>query len=84
MQKVRKADIVLDKTCGACPEQYNALLDGQIVGYLRLRHGHFTVDCRGEEVYSACPKGDGIFDHDERDAYLRKAVKAIVKKLRED
>lgn len=72
--------IVLKKTCNACPEQYDAFLDGKMVGYLRLRHGSFTVQCPGYDgrlVYSATPRGDGIFEHDERDFYLRHAVKAI-------
>lgn len=77
-------------TCGACPEQYDAYLvkeKGQAerrVGYLRLRHGHFKVlypDVGGEIVYEASPKGDGIFDDDERDYYLRFAVDAIQRKL---
>ena len=72
--------IRLVMTCGACPEQYDAY-DGDVqVGYLRLRHGFFTVNCphhEGEEVYSACPEGDGIFEEHERDYYLRFAVDAI-------
>lgn len=85
--KIKKSDIKLECTCGACPEQYNATLNGEVVGYLRLRHGCFTVHylhASGEQIYSACPIGDGIFEHNERDGYLRKAVKAIVKKLREE
>ena len=67
-------------TCGACPEQYYAFEGDKQVGYLRLRHGCFTVecpDCGGDEVYSASPVGDGIFEEDERDYYLRFAVDAI-------
>lgn len=34
----------LFKTCGACPEQYDALTEtNKVIGYLRLRHGIFTV-----------------------------------------
>jgi hypothetical protein len=33
--------IELTLTCGACPEQYDAHLNGARVGYLRLRHGRF-------------------------------------------
>lgn len=36
-------DIELRQTCAACPEQYDAYLNGELVGYLRLRHGHFRV-----------------------------------------
>jgi hypothetical protein len=74
--------IKLVLTCGACPEQYDAfdVETGQQVGYLRLRHGGFRVDvpdCGGRTVYAAEPKGDGIFDDDEREHYLREAVAAI-------
>ena len=70
----------LQETCGACPEQYDVYKDGEICGYLRLRHGHFSVDypdCGGETIYTASPNGDGIFDEDEREFYLMEAVKAI-------
>jgi len=67
----------LDKTCGACPEQYDVYLDGVEVGYMRLRHGFFTVECQGEEVYSASPNGDGEFEDDEREHYLNEGCKAI-------
>lgn len=70
-----------DLTCGACPEQYNVYLDGLQIGYLRLRHGNFRADykyCGGETVYFARPKGDGIFDDNERLDYLRKAGKSLL------
>lgn len=73
--------IRLVQTCGACPEQYDALDEhGRHVGYLRLRHGNFTVECPdygGQLVYSAQPEGDGCFTSDEQDRYLRYAVQAI-------
>jgi hypothetical protein len=55
-----------------------------VVGYLRLRHGFFRVDyphCGGETIYTAEPKGDGIFEDDERDFFLEMAVTAIRNKL---
>ena len=74
----------LEMTCGACPEQYDAYdVQGEgesSIGYLRLRHGSFTVeypDVGGELVYSAHPKGDGIFYKEERDYYLTAACKAL-------
>lgn len=86
-----EADYVIDglalvQTCGACPEQYDVFNGrGQNVGYLRLRHGRFSVDCPfGNEVYSAHPEGDGIFESNERDHYLRKAVKDIKKELKKE
>ena len=73
--------IRLDKTCDACPEQYDAFDEsGRLIGYLRLRHGYFTVQCPdagGDLVYSAEPEGDGIFGDIERDIYLLAAKKAI-------
>jgi len=77
-------EITLVQTCFACPEQYEAFLDGKLVGYLRLRHGFFRVDypdAGGETIYSAETKGDGIFSRDERDFHLEMAKKAISLKL---
>lgn len=74
--------IRLEQTCGACPEQYDAFLaNGELVGYLRLRHGYFSVRCPnsgGEVVYDAEPKGDGLFEYEERDAYIEAACAAIL------
>lgn len=78
-------DIRLERTCYACPEQYDAYdPDGRQVGYLRLRHGRFTVDmpdAGGTEVYNAAPIGDGIFAEDERDRYLGVARQKIADHL---
>lgn len=85
-EKITTKDIVLVETCGACPEQYDAMYNGEQVGYLRLRHGYFRVDyphCMGEKIYGAEPRGDGCFDVDERDYYLEQAKLAIIKKLNE-
>ena len=74
-------DIVLDQTCGACPEQYDAYIGGVQVGYLRLRHGTFRVDCPtsgGETVYRAYPDGDGCFMDHERARHLAAARQAIL------
>ena len=74
------SEIELRMTCGACPEQYDAFLDGRRVGYLRLRHGAFRVDCPecgGETVYTAAPVGDGEFEPEERDRFLEAAKTAI-------
>lgn len=57
---MKKSEIELIQTCGACPEQYEAYYKDHQVGYLRLRHGYFSVSCNtsgGIEVYSAHPKG---------------------------
>jgi len=76
------ADVHLDMTCGACPEQYDATIGNQVVGYLRLQHGHFTVECPttgGAYVYEAEPVGDGMFENWEREKYLTAAKEAILK-----
>lgn len=71
----------LKKTCWACPEQYDLFDKNQnMIAYFRLRHGCFTVeclDCDGEVVYYAEPKGDGLFEDDERDFYMTEGIKAV-------
>lgn len=76
--------IKLVKICWACPERYVARLNGAVVGNLRLRHGHFTVECPngfhgvgGDIVFEASPMGDGLFMEEEREHYLQKAKEAI-------
>lgn len=73
-------DFRLVQTCGACPEQYDVFDGDEQVGYLRLRHGHFTAsypDVMGETVYAASTRGDGIFETDERDEHIKAALEAI-------
>lgn len=82
MERLKIGDnvYVLTQTCESCPEQYNVTRGGEQVGYLRLRHGRFTVeipDVGGRLVYDARPLGDGAFDDDEREGYLKHAVEAI-------
>ena len=75
---------ILEKTCSACPEQYDVYLDNKQVGYLRLRHGYFTCnypDCSGELIHVDCPKGDGEFCDDERDFHIKRALEKIKEKL---
>ena len=79
-------EISLIQTCGACPEQYDAFVDGEQVGYLRLRHGAFTVeypDVNGKLIYEADPEGDGVFSDNEREYFLNKAKEEIHKQLKE-
>lgn len=86
MKQLIEEQIELVETCGACPEQYDAFLDKKQVGYLRLRHGSFTVDypnAMGGTIYHAYPKGDGMFHSEERDFYLTEAKKAIISHLKE-
>lgn len=76
--------VTLEQTCGACPEQYDAYIDGVGVGYLRLRHGYFRAEYLGKTVYDANTIGDGCFDSDEREYHLSKARKAIKKAFKKD
>lgn len=76
-----KNGLQLDLTCAACPEQYDVSKDGEMIAYLRLRHGEFTVDCPGvggEEIMSESPNGDGCFDTNERLLWLTKALRKII------
>ena len=79
---MNKYNIELHRTCYACPEQYDAIniMTNERIGYLRLRHGHFTVevpDVWGELIYESYPRGDGIFEEDERTNELTNAILAI-------
>lgn len=76
------SEIDLRQTSYACPEQYDAFHDGHKVGYLRLRHGFFYVECPyvgGEEVYASATVGDGMFEASEREKHLSAAKDAILK-----
>jgi hypothetical protein len=80
--------LTLKRTCLACPEQYDVYYENTLCGYMRLRHGYFrteyykTPDDNGEIVYECYPKGDGIFDNDEREEHLKKGAETIVKQMR--
>ena len=80
------SEIRLEKTCPGFPEQYDAFVGDKRVGYLRLRHGTFRVECPGidrgildayETVYCSRPDGDGLFEEYEREYELGKARAAI-------
>lgn len=72
----------LQKTCLACPEQYDVYAqDGTQVAYIRLRHGHLRVDCPdvGYTVYSTDRvHGDGIFDDEERFKKLKECIEKMI------
>lgn len=47
-----------------------------------MRHGYFRADvpeCGSKTVYESYPKGDGMFEDDERQQELTNAVLAIQK-----
>jgi hypothetical protein len=79
-------EVGLVKTCGTCPEQYDAFIGSLQVGYLRLRFGKFTVEypqC-GDDMILMCGFNDewkGVFDDDERDYYMKLAKTAIINYL---
>ena len=72
----------LTRTCLACPEQWDVHdSQGNMVAYFRLRHGSFRVDvpdCGGETIFTASPRGDGIFDADERFYWLKNAMENVI------
>lgn len=77
-QKIR-----LEKTCNCSPEQYDAYIGDELIGYLRLRWGSFTVQYlnpSGEYVYSANTIGDGMFDDSEREGHLAVAKLRLINK----
>ena len=75
-------DVTLLKTCDMCPEQYDAFINSDKIGYIRLRHGHFSCDYLpsgelGEDnirLYDFIFENDGYkgaFDtEEEREKYL--------------
>lgn len=77
-------EIQFIKTSGGCPEQYDAFIGEKNIGFLRLRNGFFFVEYKGKKVYEANPRGDGIFEADERDYYLNEAKKAIWKEIHKE
>lgn len=72
-------------TCSMCPEQYDVFFGPLQVGYLRLRHGEFSVtypDVGGEELWDTKPLGEGSFEEEEREGYLTEAVKRIDERIK--
>ena len=86
VQVIRGCKLLL--TCSCCPEQYDVFKGDIQIGYLRLRHGQFRADypdCGEQTVYEteSC-KGDGYFEDDEREKFLRLAVAALISKHRKE
>lgn len=77
----------LEMTSVACPEQYDVFYGDEQVGYLRLRHGVFRCyfpNSDGEMICEAYPKGDGLFEYDEREPYIKWALEHIRRKMTEN
>ena len=86
-QLSRRVDSVLFlNTCAGYPEQYDIYLDGKQIGYFRLRHGAYSVNCPdvlGKSVLRV-GIGDGFgrgeFNtEEERSEGLAKATVACLK-----
>jgi hypothetical protein len=69
----------LTQTSVICPEAYDVEFNGKYIGHLHLRHGTFTAQFGNHCLYTGFPKGDGIFETDERKKFLKKGVKALKK-----
>lgn len=84
MEDITINGYVLRMTCGACPEQYDAYFNNDYVGYFRLRYGNFYVESVKDEtiVYYTYPKGDGVFEEDERMIELTKGIEFLHEHLK--
>lgn len=72
----------LEKTCGACPEQYNVFYGEEYVGFLHLRNGLYSICDPNDNVITVMyPNGDGIFESEERDKYIQLGLLNIVENL---
>lgn len=74
---IKIRDYCFQQTCGACPEQYDVIKDGEQVAYVRLRWSRLRVDTpdagdRTIYMYDFDDDGHkGVFDNeDERIKYL--------------
>jgi hypothetical protein len=54
-KRIRTVNVEFHNTCCACPEQYDVLIEGKQVAYVRLRWGNLNVtipDVGGQNIYS--------------------------------
>lgn len=79
-------DLVFEGTCTACPEQYDVYDDaGDMVAYVRLRHGQLTCECPdvGGELVCQFSIGDrwtgGFESEEQRNLHLTEIACAINK-----
>ena len=87
-------DIELVQTCEISPEQYDAFIGTNQVGYLRLRWGLFEVyypNDDGDVIYEkefpyigGPTPNYGYFENDERETQLMAAKSAIIDKVNND
>ena len=70
----------LVKTCERCPEQYDVLLNGEKVAYIRLRFGNLTAEMDEKEIYYHKFDNEfkGEFETDaEREKYLSEILEVL-------
>ena len=78
-------EVVFTMTCPACGEAYDATIDGEYVGHVRLRWGHFCAHkADNTELFRLEVSDDGFLgcfypDLDMRDAYLTVASEALAR-----
>ena len=83
-------ELRFEKTCSACPEQYEVFKGPKQVGYIRLRHGCLTAyypNNHSECIYrhSFNDEWKGYFDNeDERTFFLHEICEIITKRIKEN
>jgi hypothetical protein len=78
--RIRIEDITIECRSISNPEEYEALLNGKQIGYLRLQDGHFTVKygvSSGTLVWESFPEGNNEFTAQERPLYLKIAKQKL-------
>ena len=82
-------ELRFEKTCDACPEQYDVFKGSKQVGYIRLRHG--VLSCRypnihGKTIYAHQFEDEwkGYFENEgERTFYIDECKNALLKAIKE-
>ena len=80
-----RACLSLVLTCDSHPEQYDVLLNGQIIAYIRLRYSSLTVECPdvgGEIIMHKFVQGGGEFLASERMPIMAAVLNAIMEHIR--
>jgi len=84
VEAIKAKDVILVKTCDACPEQYDAFgPSGKQIGYIRVRWGRCAAWCpdagSDDEVYAVELKSGwwNFGSNKERKKHLRRAKAAI-------
>jgi hypothetical protein len=78
--RIRIEDITIERRSISNPEEYEALLNGKQIGYLRLQDGHFTVKYgmpSGTLIWESFPEGKDALTEHERPLYLKIAQQKL-------